>query len=258
MIWSDLSGATSIGSDRRKLSSLSGTPLGTLDQRWHRRRNSAVASAQMEPANRLGLALHLAPRDWPTTELPAVPPYKPFTARLTPESVAKVMGAIADGHPRGTISDLTGVDPVDVALITQRCAELTRRTGFDFSKEELCTPRRTTDSEAFLGQAFKSAADLRVLANDWVHCARIRTRPGTTALISPEAIEKLDSLANSSGLRLRSENPDRPEDGVYLANFRRHVYGGERLLRWALSVVWVASGLSACAPLKHRRPPDFE
>ena len=199
---------------------------------------------------RLVAALHMSAPEWPSIELPAPPEYQPFLTGLSLRAVESVMNARVEGRSFEDIPNLVSVDPVNVGLIANRCNELMRRTGLSLSAKGLHLPRQTELYPKLMARLAKKPHGLGALAQEWVNCARIKSPPGTVALISTTAVDGLKALAKAIQCDLNSKEAGNGGVGYYLMDKGEHAYGSAQILKWAFAVIWVASGLEACRALQ--------
>ena len=256
--WMDVDGPMKVAMDRRTVSALSGVPVATLDQRWHRRRHAGESSEGPDERTRLALTLGMAAPGWPEVELPAPPPYQSMLTCFSLRSVESVMGALARGYSLEDVAEFVDVDAATVRAVADRCHELTRRTGLPLSENSLCQPRRTVPYLELMTQLARKPQGLGFLAWEWVSCARIVVPKRSLALIDPTAIARLRELAVLTGYGLSSESSEIGDVGYYLAKDGKYVYGSEQLLQWLFAVLWVADGLPACRDLKLSIPAKSE
>ncbi|MCZ8317197.1 MAG: hypothetical protein O9303_00005 [Silanimonas sp.] len=246
LIWLPLAHATSVGRDRKRLSALSGTTAGTLDQRWQRRIGAGKVEERAVSTMRIGLTLHLPPATWASVDLSEPPPHRPFVQGLTVEGVEQVMAALGTGATLSDIAESTGIDGISIGKISELCADLARRTRLDVASGDLSRPRWTSESIKLFKQMAKSPKGLGMVGSDWASCTRNRTPPGTIGLFEPEAAFRLKAWVEACGMTLRNVVQENMDEGFQVTQKGDPLYGGSRVLSWLLAVVWVASRLKEC------------
>jgi hypothetical protein len=243
LAWMDPARPSAPPAQRVVSAAFSGTKIEALDQRWLRqRRKESTCSSDW-----LAGVMCLTHPTWPQESRPPAPQYNPYRQGISVRAVELVMDGLSRGLSSKQVSHHSGVHTVLVDDIKTKGDELARRTGMVLGSgiDALHRPKQWRMFLRLVDHLARETEALTPLAREWGNCARLRAPRNAIVLIDEGVVAALGALAAKLGCRVRRQDAG---DGTWAYSLEaggEPVHGGEKLLQWAMAVVWIGNGIAA-------------
>jgi hypothetical protein len=254
LAWMDPARPSAPPVQRALSAALSGTKIEALDQRWMRQRRKESAGS----GNWLAGVLCLTPPTWLQESLPPPPNYNPYRQGISLRTVELVMDGLSRELSRKAVSEHSGAHVDLVDDIKMKGDELARRAGMELGlgTGALHRPKQWRMFMQLVDHLARKTDALMPLATEWANCARLRAPRNAIVLIDDGVIATLGALATRLDCGVRREDAGNGTWAYSLEAGGEPLHGGEKLLQWALAVVWISNGITAAGTPGRKRRVD--
>lgn len=234
-----------------RATALSGLTRAAVDQRWRR-----LSDEQPLPQEkRIGSLLKLPLPDRMAPELAPPPSYRPLVAGFTWRAVESVLAEFAEGSSLEAVCEAHGVSTFGAERIQNAVNTFQIRSGLELGirPNKLHRPRATPTFHACMSLVDREDRRLAALAIDWVSLVKSWPETSACALLCPDAMNAIRSIAGELGLSF-TENKEAHGPKIFgIGDADRHAaYGVWQSLRWVMTVAWVAENIKT----RLRTPPN--